>query len=264
MAQSELESIAFSSPSSTTSSLPSAMSTEGYTHDDLFYFHSVVFLAGTKLFKVPRASPNPVRLEADVTAADFRSLLKATFPPPGKLAAALTLDEWMGVLKLAKKWNLESMKDKAVDGADEEIQSMPVIDKILFAQKYGVDKWLKEGYCSLARREDPITPEERVKLGWETYGRLMNVREQGRLSSLDSPLPHEQTLEPCKACGHSHVPFCNANTNGKVNGDMRQCSWCSGAFHSIGCSTGIWKNRMLDRWATVDFEVAVEKEFGGL
>ena len=68
------------------------------------YYLTMTLKAEAKLFKVPRyglpgdaavfdsmfalatdgagsSDENPIRLDADVTAADFRSLLKAAFPP---------------------------------------------------------------------------------------------------------------------------------------------------------------------------------------
>ncbi|KZV72006.1 hypothetical protein PENSPDRAFT_663980 [Peniophora sp. CONT] len=218
------------------------MSTEVHTRDDLFYFHSVVFLAETKLFKVPRyglpgdaaifdsmfgqatggagsSDDNPIRLDADVAAADFRSLLKAAFPSPGTLTAVLTLDEWMGVLTLAKKWKLESMKDKAVAGSD-----------ILLAKSYTVAKWLKEGYCALASRVDPITVQERkARLGnsW-TFG------------SAD-----ESYLWTSRSCGNNY-------------------------YHGVNCPAGQplpdltlkLKDKVMVQWATFDFDNLVTKEFG--
>lgn len=198
---------------------------------------------------------------------------------PGVATAVLNLDEWMGVLTLAKKWKLEDMKAKAVAGSDEEIQKKTVIDKILLAKKYGVAKWLKEGYCALASRKEPITALERGKIGWETYGRLMDVRERGRAASLDkaeldvtsAPNTHIAAIH-CDTCGIKHVPFCAANLRGSVGSNMRLCPipHCGGFYHGVGCPAGQplttppakVKDRVVAQQAAFNFEGLVLKEFG--
>ncbi|VDB95545.1 unnamed protein product [Peniophora sp. CBMAI 1063] len=266
------------------------MTTEEPIRDELFYFHSVVFQAENRLFKVPRyglpgdaavfdsmfanatggagsSDENPIRLDADVSATDFRSLLKAAFPPPGATTAVLTLDEWMGVLALAKKWNLESMRDKAVAGSDAEIQKRTVIDKILIAKKYGVSQWLKEGYRALASRGGPITSQERDALGWETYGRLMHVRENCRCLDVDDQdasgvsLP---AMRHCTACVSVHRPYCAENKSTAGTDWGRQCSIC-GCRHIPGCwavDTSATPPRMKAGGnQNYDLDAAIEEEF---
>ncbi|KZV72004.1 hypothetical protein PENSPDRAFT_684031 [Peniophora sp. CONT] len=272
------------------------MSAEAPIRDDLFYFHSVVFQAENRLFKVPRyglpgdaavfdtmfgqatggagsSDDNPIHLDADVRATDFRSLLKAAFPPPGATVAVLNLDEWMGVLTLAKKWKLESMKDKAIAGSDAEIQKKTDIDKVLLAKKYSVAKWLKEGYCSLASREDALTPQESQELGWETCARLMFVRESGRKAvvlGLSTKTASTTDVRCCNACGgYHHRPYCADNVQGSQDGGYRRrCSTCQSSYHIPGCSAGDSTPPNAQRgedisaqWATFDFTAAVEKEF---
>ncbi|KZV72002.1 hypothetical protein PENSPDRAFT_751232 [Peniophora sp. CONT] len=273
------------------------MSTEALVRDELFYFHSVVFQAENRLFRVPRyglpgdatvfdtmfgqatgggagsSDDNPIRLDADVSAADFLSLLKTASPPHETTVTALNFDEWMGVLNLANKWNLQSTKDKAVAGSDADIQKKTVTEKILLAKKYGVAKWLKEGYCALASRKEPITPEEREQLGWETYGRLMSVRERGRETSLDGLHLLPDTWVNCNTCGIMHVPLCSLNVSGGMSGKMRSCSsgYCgdgSSVYHYVGCAAGLenttQKDRILAHWAGFNFDDIVKEEFGAL
>ncbi|KZV72008.1 hypothetical protein PENSPDRAFT_650097 [Peniophora sp. CONT] len=269
------------------------MSTVTPTHDDHYYFHSVIFQTEDKLFKVPRyglpgdsavfdsmfakatggagsSDENPILLDADVTAADFRSLLKATDPA----APVLTVEEWMGVLTLSKKWDIGSMKDKAVAGSDEMIQKKTVVDKILLAKKFGVAKWLREGYCALVSRETLITDQERQQLGWETYGRLMNAREKCLLASHASGLSTAQKHK-CNACSEDHVPYCAENYNCDVGSEgrkwARRCSVCA-CSHIPGCWAANsvifppWaasaSGQLWPRWAAFDSDDAVVEEFG--
>ncbi|VDB95553.1 unnamed protein product [Peniophora sp. CBMAI 1063] len=181
--------------------MASLSSTKTIKRDDFFYFHSLVFEVEDTLFKVPRyglpgdgaafdtmfargpgapgsSDDDPIRLDTDVTASEFRSMLKATYPPPGTTVAELTLDEWMSVLKLAKKWNLAGLRDKAVQQSDTQVQLKTPIEKILLARQYDVGKWLNEAYIALSSREEPLSVQEVEKVGWETTAKLMMVREK--------------------------------------------------------------------------------------
>jgi hypothetical protein len=94
------------------------------------------------------------------------------------LTGDLTLEESMSTLKLAMKWNLTGVRAKTVAQCDKEIQEKSPVEKILLAKKYGVAKWLKEGCRTLSIRNAAITDEERDQLGWETYARILVVREK--------------------------------------------------------------------------------------
>ncbi|VDB95538.1 unnamed protein product [Peniophora sp. CBMAI 1063] len=308
MSSTDLESgsstLTFPSPTSSFISIPSVLEItmqepqQQDVQDEYFYFQSVIFKAEKTLFRVPRyglpadvavfdamfsqASPNgagssnenPILLDPDVKAFDFRSLLKASFPPPGTTASVLTLDEWMGVLTLAKKWNLTDMKAKAVSGSNAEVQRKSTVDKILLAKRYDVAKWLKEGYISLVWRKEPITSDERKKLGWETYARLMDVREKGREAALDTISIHlssanaKAAKQKCAMCGCDHVAYCAMNTKGKERDKKYECSSCDKAYHIPGCwagktdSSADAKGRVQAHWAAFNFAAAVEKEFG--
>jgi len=127
---------------------------------------------------------DPIQLDADeganVTAADFRSLLKVVDLERRDMSTMPTLEEWFSILKLAKKWDLISMRDKAISQLEAPIQEKAPIEKILLAKRYGVARWLREGYISLTSQEEAITEDEMESLGWETFGRLMQIREKDR------------------------------------------------------------------------------------
>lgn len=189
-------------------------------------------------------------------------------------ASVLTIGEWMGVLTLANKWNLSNMKEKAISGSDAEVQRKSAVDKVLLAKRYGVAKWLKEGYLTLVSRKDPITPDERKKLGWETYARLMDVREKGRVAALDTISIHlssanaKATKQKCVMCGVDHVAYCAQNTKGKEKDKKYECAQCDKVHHVPGCWAGKVdasadaKNRVQAHWAAFNYTAAVEKEFG--
>jgi hypothetical protein len=121
----------------------------------------------------------------------------------------LTLEESMSILKLAKKWDLASVRNKAVAQSDIEIQKKTPVEKILLAKQYGVTQWLQEGYRSLVSRENTITDEERDQLGLETFARLMVAREK----SFAWALKVSPSSTTSKGCSHSiYCNHCRRNT----------------------------------------------------
>jgi hypothetical protein len=149
----------------------------------------------------------------------------------GTSALEISVEEWMSVLKLCKKWNLTSMQSKAVTQSDAQIKNMSAVEKIQLAKKYDVRKWLEEGVKTLAMREDSITVEERDKLGWESYGMIMDVREK---------------------CRKWVVSDTSENSN-------YYCSNCGNYHHSTICNC--IKSRMVDKSSRFNFEDAIRKTF---
>jgi hypothetical protein len=99
---------------------------------------------------------------------------------PGRTpdAVELTIDEWMAVLKLAKSWSLNGMEQLAVQKAESHACNMEPIEKIVFAKRLGVAKWLKEGYLSIGNRKETINKDEKAKLDLPTYVGLLELRDK--------------------------------------------------------------------------------------
>ncbi|KZV72000.1 hypothetical protein PENSPDRAFT_684027 [Peniophora sp. CONT] len=166
-----------------------------------FYLRTVVFKAGDELFNLPRFSlpeqskffddiyagtggtsdTDPVLLENAVTAEEFHSLLKLTFRVPKlTIGQALSVDDWMSVLKLAKIWSISPLREQAVTVLGTMIKGKSSIEKVLLARRYDVAQWLTDGLTLLAAQREPISATIRDSLGWETYGRVMEIRERWR------------------------------------------------------------------------------------
>ncbi|KZV71999.1 hypothetical protein PENSPDRAFT_576745, partial [Peniophora sp. CONT] len=163
---------------------------------------------------------SPIRLDADITADDFRSLLKITYrpSPSADQLPALTVDQWMSALKLAKRWSLGDVRDKAVSGLSLQMQHKTPLEKILLAKKYDVARWFEEGLTALASLDKPIDPTIKKQLGWEIYARLMDVRERGRTGAWR------------QLCA-----FVDTSSSGKGKGVASSCPHCD-FTHSITIS----------------------------
>ncbi|VDB95676.1 unnamed protein product [Peniophora sp. CBMAI 1063] len=174
-------------------------------HDEQFYFRIVVFRAGKSLFKVPTYSfpadeglfasmfllprgngepegssdDNPIRLPSEVSATDFKSLLKACLPQPvARTPPKLTVDEWMSVLKLSTMWCLDDLRAKSVSEADAGVAELGPIEKLVLAKRYNVSRWFIEAMEALGKRDAFIFAEERDKIGMTMSFALLELRER--------------------------------------------------------------------------------------
>ncbi|KAI0308465.1 hypothetical protein OF83DRAFT_1073376 [Amylostereum chailletii] len=193
--------------------------------DDFFYFDSIVFQAENKLFKVPRyglpaeegvftamfelptpcnrdtegsSDENPIKLPPEVTAYDFRSLLKACYPQCVPLPIhELTVDEWMSVLKLANMWCLDGLRKIAIEKAEDIVEGYDSVQKILLGRHYTVARWMIDGYEDLGMRAEMISDEEREMLGLETYFGLVKLREQSWVHRSTASSANRAQTPPC-------------------------------------------------------------------
>jgi hypothetical protein len=90
----------------------------------------------------------------------------------------LDLEEWMAVLKIAKKWKLTMLSKRASANSDKDFGSKTSIEKILYAKKYNMEKWLKEGCREIGSRTKALTRDEKARLDLPTYVGLLELRDR--------------------------------------------------------------------------------------
>jgi hypothetical protein len=86
------------------------------------------------------------------------------------------MDEWTSILKLAVKWNFQSIEVVAVK------QLGPItspIDKIVLGRTYNIVEWLPTAYGDICRRKDALTLEEGMRLGMEDVIKITTMRQGG-------------------------------------------------------------------------------------
>ena len=70
------------------------------------------------------------------------------------------------------------MRKRATGRIEIHVQNLGAVDLILLARAYRVSAWLMKGYDDLARRDKHITPQERERLGLDTFFRVVELREK--------------------------------------------------------------------------------------
>jgi hypothetical protein len=98
----------------------------------------------------------------------------------------LSEPQWMGVLYLSTKWGMSSLRELAISKL-EKSQQAP-LDRIDFAMKCNVDKWIAPAYITICTREQAISSGEAGRLGLDRYHQLVQIRE--RYHKCENPGQH--------------------------------------------------------------------------
>jgi hypothetical protein len=93
----------------------------------------------------------------------------------GSPAYAMSVDEWISVLKLSTMWEFFEMRALAISQLSESID---LVTKVTLARKYNISTWLFSAYEGLAKRKESISVTEAEKLGLTTTIRIVQIREE--------------------------------------------------------------------------------------
>ncbi|KJA28771.1 hypothetical protein HYPSUDRAFT_128367 [Hypholoma sublateritium FD-334 SS-4] len=159
-------------------------SKEQCKRDELYYLESVVFKVEDTLFRVPKkgfcvkdtvigdmflsSSPRnehgviegstdefPIVLENNelrkmgvepIKKADFQAFLRVMYP---FTQTPLTYEEWVGALHLSSMWFYTEIRNRAIASLNILVALRDACSNIVLAKKYGVRKWLIDGYTNL-------------------------------------------------------------------------------------------------------------------
>ncbi|KAF5322022.1 hypothetical protein D9619_002120 [Psilocybe cf. subviscida] len=106
------------------------------------------------------SADNPIVLE-DTSAKDFRAFLRVLYPLG--VEPVTDYDDWLGVLRLAHKWEFVEIREKAVSAIGTKIGFESPDVKIDLGNRFLVQDWLKQGLVNIALRKDLELKELREK-----------------------------------------------------------------------------------------------------
>ncbi|KAF6747563.1 hypothetical protein DFP72DRAFT_919645 [Ephemerocybe angulata] len=137
------------------------------------------------MFEIPQApgqregdsDEKPIRL-CGCTNVEFESLLEVLFPQELKCPPSLTKEEWIGVLKLSRLWDMPKVAAMAVN--DLSLFPLSPAEKVTLGKAHGVPTWLREGYQALVSdiTNSKTTLSELQDLGLETAFRVLRIRDE--------------------------------------------------------------------------------------
>ncbi|KDR71484.1 hypothetical protein GALMADRAFT_253785 [Galerina marginata CBS 339.88] len=204
--------------------------------DNEFYWPNIFFKVEDKIFCVPRyefqkssevfadmfllpSGPSathegqdkdhPVVLHGYMKD-EFACLLKVMYPTasslisgPDKLDFGLGKEQWVKVLKLATIWNMNKIREYAIQRLSTEFVLSP-FEKIQLARVHKVARWFEEGVTSIVNDDRKLTLEEVVTLGWKTAALILWTRDQWSVSAYNSGALHfKKDAIKCGSCSSS-------------------------------------------------------------
>ena len=110
--------------------------------------------------------------------------------------SSLSRDHWVSVLKLSTMWELQALRNAAIQHLDG-LGDIDPVDKCVLAMQYDVKEWMLAALVKLAQRPEPISTEEGRRMGFETALKLSAVREKVRLCCGDTSVYQRS----CGSCG---------------------------------------------------------------
>lgn len=106
------------------------------------------------------------------------------------------LKDWITILSLSTRFKFDKVRSQAIRELETPFRrtEMDPVNRIVLAQKFGIEEWLWEGYEALCHRLVGLTDEEAEKVGAVTTNRLWRAREMLQKSSSDlTNQDHENT-----------------------------------------------------------------------
>ncbi|KAJ3513182.1 hypothetical protein NMY22_g15117 [Coprinellus aureogranulatus] len=149
-------------------------------------------VSGEKVTREGDTDENPIRL-VGCTKAEFEALLELMNPTDGPGVPALSKEQWIGVLKLGRLWDMPKAAALAIEKLDGF--NLSAIEKVRLGKTHGVPSWLKDGYAKMIGGPlDNTTFEDLEMLGFETTSRILWARDQLHRDRQKSPLPNNSII----------------------------------------------------------------------
>ncbi|KAJ3519321.1 hypothetical protein NMY22_g13259 [Coprinellus aureogranulatus] len=125
---------------------------------------------------------NPIRLSGAQSLVTPRKQCSnaeclALFISEGSGSPTFSKEEWIGVLKLGRLWDMPKATSLAIENLSTF--KMGAIEKIQLGKAYAVSTWMKDGYTKLIGdpNDDTVFEEFRL-LGLETTNRILLARDK--------------------------------------------------------------------------------------
>ncbi|KAL1740294.1 hypothetical protein HDZ31DRAFT_15666, partial [Schizophyllum fasciatum] len=147
-------------------------------HRYLFERHSPAF-AAQYLQAEPNADPDgAVRLE-NVSCLDFDSLLLLMYPSELGACDLSTPQQWISILRLAKRWGFDSLRARALRELDNAAPAAigTAVDRIMLARELEEPRWLLQALVQLCKAAECPSFADVERLGLRTFYELGRIRE---------------------------------------------------------------------------------------
>ncbi|KAJ8482842.1 hypothetical protein ONZ45_g14805 [Pleurotus djamor] len=89
---------------------------------------------------------------------------------------SFTQEHWLAALQLGTKWDFRRIRQLAAHKLSQV--NIPIMDCLEQARLYDIRKWEVEAYSAIVQREESITEEEALQIGYSTAFKLSQLRER--------------------------------------------------------------------------------------
>ncbi|KAF6747564.1 hypothetical protein DFP72DRAFT_919647 [Ephemerocybe angulata] len=184
---------------------------------------------------------NPIKLMG-CTTSEFQSLIEVMYPRQLSGPPALTKEEWIGVLKVARLWDMPAVAKVAIEKLS--IMDLKPVEKIKLGKEHGVPKWLKEGYIALVDDLSIVSQKEMETLSWQTAFRVLWARDQiARKQEGEGGSGGLWTRMGTLYCG-----YCSAQHRShrrQISNPQTSCSYCNNVPATSGYGLIVLDNTAL-------------------
>jgi hypothetical protein len=91
--------------------------------------------------------------------------------------ASASRDEWITLLDFSIEHQYPKARELAIDKITSTFAGQ-AIEQVVMARKYGVQKWLRDGFKQLLERNQFFSDTDEEVLGWNIVFKLCRLREQ--------------------------------------------------------------------------------------
>ncbi|KAF8340976.1 hypothetical protein F5887DRAFT_426338 [Amanita rubescens] len=145
--------------------------------DTLYLVHTYLFTTHARNFMpaLPGASVHFYTILNDVKRTDFDRLLSCLYPRELMVEEPRTSEEWISILKLASKWEFQSLQKRAIS----ELDSIATpIEKVVLGREYDIPELRLPAYVDLCNSIVPLTEEDGERLGLQDVIKIYRVRQE--------------------------------------------------------------------------------------
>ncbi|OCH86748.1 hypothetical protein OBBRIDRAFT_737453 [Obba rivulosa] len=115
---------------------------------------------------------------ADVTRQEFECLLRFLYHRTPDAHSSSPVGDLLALLSVATRLSYPKIRAHAIARLDACAPPLDPIERIILAEKHGIEQWLLPAYVAVCQRCHPLEDAEAEVLGVQTATRIARVRER--------------------------------------------------------------------------------------
>jgi hypothetical protein len=92
----------------------------------------------------------------------------------------MSLSEWTFVMEIVDMWMMDDLRTSIISSLTAIASSLDDIEKIRFARRFSVPRWITKAIPNLVLRDTPLSAIEMERLGHSDAAWVAQLREKNR------------------------------------------------------------------------------------